>query len=62
MTALYAELHRRDNVPGDAETKLITCPECGQMEVWTELELSDHGQCRAESVDCGLCSEYDWGE
>jgi len=32
--------------------RLIRCPECGQMEWWTEEENSDHGLCRASGKPC----------
>ena len=27
--------------------RIVRCPDCGQMEWWTERECQDHGRCRA---------------
>jgi len=50
--------HSRNINLGNPGTKLVQCPDCGQMEVWTEDEtLYDHGQCRAlpEGAPCEAC-------
>jgi hypothetical protein len=51
--------HPRTDSLTDAEgepLKLVRCPDCGQMEWWTEQELSDHGRCRAAYAHCA-CDE-----
>ena len=30
----------------------VSCPDCHQMEWWTEAELQDHGKCRASNQPC----------
>lgn len=42
-------------VPGDIDTQLVRCPDCGQLEIWTDDELSDHGKCRASTDPCPVC-------
>ena len=38
--------------------RLVRCPDCGQMEWWTERECSDHGNCRTTAVAwCGVCED-----
>lgn len=32
--------------------RLVLCPDCGQMEWWTEAECNDHGKCRASNAPC----------
>ena len=32
--------------------RLVLCPDCGQMEWWTEPECNDHGRCRASNAPC----------
>ncbi len=34
------------------ETHVVVCPQCGQMELWTEWERYDHGKCRASLEPC----------
>ena len=31
---------------------MVTCPDCGQLEVWSEQESNDHGLCRARGGAC----------
>jgi len=31
---------------------LVKCPDCGQMEWWTEAEMMDHGRCRTGQYPC----------
>ena len=51
-------IHPRTTGPESLDPALlIRCPDCGQMEWWTERECSDHGQCRATSdaEQCPVC-------
>jgi hypothetical protein len=41
--------------PADEDVKLVLCPDCGQMEWWTEDECIDHGKCRASNEPCPVC-------
>ena len=36
----------------DTRPRLVTCPDCGQLEWWTEGELIDHGRCRTGRYPC----------
>jgi hypothetical protein len=50
-------LHPTDTGPEyrDADeqpARLIKCPDCGQMEWWTEAECLDHGRCRTGQYPC----------
>jgi len=49
-------LHRA-NQPGDPETRVVRCPDCGQMEIWSEQECSDHGLCRRSGKPCPVCGQ-----
>lgn len=40
----------------DQDARLVRCPDCGQMEWWSEAELIDHGRCRAGLYPCP-CNE-----
>jgi len=31
---------------------VVTCPECGQLELWSQAERDDHGKCRASNKPC----------
>jgi len=31
---------------------MVTCPDCGQLEVWSEQESNDHGLCRSRGGAC----------
>ncbi len=56
---LLAELirdHHPIRQPGDRDTEIVRCPDCGQMEVWTIDELADHGRCRSADRPCA-CDE-----
>ena len=49
--------HRHPHLqPGDRDTEIVRCPDCGQMEVWTIDELADHGRCRSTDRPC-VCDE-----
>jgi hypothetical protein len=37
--------------------RVVTCPDCGQMEWWTVAECFDHGHCRASNVPCWCQAE-----
>lgn len=41
--------------------RLVKCPDCGQMEWWTEAESIDHGRCRTGQYPCA-CDEVEWEE
>jgi predicted RNA-binding Zn-ribbon protein involved in translation (DUF1610 family) len=41
----------------DRPARLVLCPDCGQMEWWTEEECRDHGKCRATPGPCPVCGE-----
>ena len=52
-----AAAHPERTGPND---RLIHCPDCGQMEWWTEEETFDHGYCRSGQAgyrreDCPAC-------
>lgn len=40
---------------------IVTCPDCGQMEIWSREERDDHGMCRCnptlEDSRCPVCGE-----
>ena len=40
---------------------MVTCPDCGQLEVWSEQESNDHGLCRAKGGVC-WCEGFTVGE
>jgi hypothetical protein len=44
--------------PTDPEARLVRCPDCGQLEVWAEAELQDHGRCRTRPGTPCAC-DYD---
>jgi hypothetical protein len=44
--------------PSDPEARLVRCPDCGQLEVWAEAELQDHGRCRTRPGTPCAC-DYD---
>ncbi len=44
--------HPTDLQLGQAGTQIVRCPDCGQMEIWTEEETNDHGHCRATPSPC----------
>ena len=53
--------HPEDTGPGYKDedgqpARIVQCPECGQMEWWTESECQDHGQCRARPAVCPVCA------
>ena len=43
--------------PGDEGSVIVLCPDCGQMETWSEAETSDHGKCRASREACPVCGQ-----
>jgi hypothetical protein len=48
--------------PGDYDMageppQLVVCPDCGQLEWWSEAELLDHGACRVHLGPCPVCVE-----
>jgi len=50
-------MHPTDTGPGwvDSEgrpARMVRCPDCGQLEWWTEQECQDHGKCRAKGGPC----------
>jgi hypothetical protein len=45
------------NVATRTDLRLIRCPDCGQMEWWTEEECADHGKCRASAAPCPVCPD-----
>ena len=51
-----APLHRA-NQPGATGTQIVICPDCGQMEIWSEQECSDHGLCRRSGKPCPVCGQ-----
>lgn len=52
---MMERLHPRDLRPGDPDVVLVRCPDCGQLEWWSEAELLDHSRCRSGSAPCPLC-------
>lgn len=40
---------------------IVTCPDCGQMEIWSVEERDDHGMCRVNPIledgKCPVCDE-----
>ena len=48
--------HTQTLTIGDDDTKIVRCPDCGQMEIWSEDELIDHGRCRTGTYPCA-CDE-----
>ena len=32
--------------------QVVICPDCGQMEFWTEWECNHHGKCRGNPDPC----------
>jgi len=53
--ALHGEWTIDDVAAGWAQ--VVRCPDCGQMEIWCEAEISDHGLCRAARLPCPICAE-----
>ena len=47
-TTTGPDWHDADGNPA----RLVRCPDCGQMEWWTEAETNDHGHCRASNAPC----------
>ena len=41
----------------DERPRLVICPDCGQLEWWTERENTDHGRCRTGRYPCA-CDEH----
>ena len=38
--------------------QIVRCPDCGQMEIWSEEEAdSGHGKCRSSAAPCWCESE-----
>ena len=45
-----------DYIDDDGPALLIQCPDCGQLEWWTQRETEDHGYCRtAAPYECPAC-------
>jgi hypothetical protein len=38
------------------DMRLVKCPDCGQLEWWSDDELLDHGLCRAMDHPCVVCA------
>jgi hypothetical protein len=60
QTNATTTVHPVDTGPGwldgDGQpAQIVRCPDCGQMEWWTEEELRDHGKCRAQAAPCLVC-------
>lgn len=49
-------LHPATLFPGQPATRVVVCPDCGQLEAWTDEECRDHGQCRSAGGACPVCS------
>lgn len=54
---MKTDMHPTDTGPGWVDSdgnpaRLVRCPECGQMEWWTDRECNDHGKCRATAAPC----------
>lgn len=50
-TQTFDERHPRNTGPDYRDddgypARVVVCPNCGQMEWWTEAECADHGLCR----------------
>lgn len=41
----------------DPALRVVRCPDCGQLEYWSEDETNDHGLCRTIGADCPVCGE-----
>lgn len=58
MTDLHRfDLDMADIIAGDA--RIVHCPECGQLEIWSVDEELDHGLCRtrhAADRHCSVCT------
>ena len=46
------EKHPLNLTPGQEGTLIVRCPDCGQLEVWTTDECTDHGLCRSRGGPC----------
>jgi len=51
--ALHGDWTLDDVAAGHAQ--VVTCPECGQTEIWGLAELSEHGKCRNRGDACPVC-------
>lgn len=54
-------LHRNLDLD-HTEARIVRCPDCGQMEIWTSSEVQDHGICRCSPIlthegTCPVCNE-----
>ena len=56
-------MHPRTTGPdyqdADGPAVMVTCPDCGQLEWWTQRETEDHGMCRASEGICPVCADAD---
>lgn len=44
----------------NGEARIVRCADCGQMEIWSYEEWSDHGQCRCGPRGvCHVCEGTD---
>jgi|GEM_PF-1577000 len=46
----HEEMGLKDLLAGRAT--IVRCPECGQLEIWSLWELTNHGKCRASNRHC----------
>lgn len=61
------QMHPADTGPDyrdadDNPASIVACPDCGQMEWWTQEEMIDHGHCRAASGPCEICEDWSQAE
>jgi len=35
--------------------QIVICPDCGQLEWWSQRETEDHGLCRSRGGTCDVC-------
>ena len=52
-----ADMHPTTTGPGWVDqdgnpARVICCPDCGQLEWWTDTECGDHGRCRTGRYAC----------
>ena len=43
------------NDVADGYAQVVRCPDCGQVEVWSCLEVDTHGLCRSSGETCTEC-------
>ena len=56
-STLHQERTKEDVEAGRAQ--IVSCPECGQQELWSIEETKDHGLCRTKGEECIVCPPSD---